>query len=601
VTDKARRRLTIDNPEQLKAAAKEKKGTSALGGRAGHRAQAKSTDAFEKEMEEQDNRLLQQLEALENEDLLDINEEAGGRILGRWSFNSETDPDLQHVASLASKAAKFAARGVDLALEDLAALGIGVACTKGLKPESPNQDSFCCIFNDMPDNPMRIYGVFDGHGKEGHLVSNYVKDMLPKLILSDRGVSEHPQETLANSFATMQLYLVQAAKRGLFDCRRSGTTATIVLHFIATQEVVCAHVGDSRCVLTSLDHMSATALVAQDMTTDHRPELPSERERIEAGGGIVRFDGAYNHRVYSQDKRVRVPGLNMSRAFGDLHAHYFAGVSSMPDVFHHRVTAEDKYLVIASDGVWEFVTSQQASHVLSMHSVCSEAAEKLAELSWTMWRKFDPCTVDDITAMVVDLQVTASVYGSAMRERDERAFSLSSPRLLADEPSACQTPSTTAPANVETFDTYSRSFLSTTTSIPSGRSSLEIRSSELHGVTPMASRDDETEPRSPSVRHGTPKMSLKSNFSEVEGDQKVRGARPQGVKHGASTYDSEDFLDAIKKNSGFGSFSSEPEAILIEEPEAILIEEPSGSKEAPLLPDALSLDQEIRIIGETGH
>ena len=36
---------------------------------------------------------------------------------------------------------------------------------------------------------------------------------------------------------------------------------------------------------------------------------------------------------YSQDKRVRVPGLNMSRAFGDLHAHYFAGVSSMPDVF----------------------------------------------------------------------------------------------------------------------------------------------------------------------------------------------------------------------------------------------------------------------------
>ena len=39
--------------------------------------------------------------------------------------------------------------------------------------------------------------------------------------------------------------------------------------------------------------------------------------------------------------------------------------------------------------------------------VCSEAAEKLAELSWTMWRKFDPCTVDDITAMVVDLHVTA--------------------------------------------------------------------------------------------------------------------------------------------------------------------------------------------------
>jgi hypothetical protein len=235
-----------------------------------------------------------------------------------------------------------------------------------------------------------------------------------------------------------------------------------------------------------------------------------------------------------------------------------------------------------------------------MHSVCSEAADKLAELSWTMWRKFDPCTVDDITAMVVDLQVTASVYGTRMRERDERAFSIMEPcrsYLHTEELSSSVTHASTAvPATVELIDPHSKSFLSRSTSITSipRSSNWELRASELTGVSPVVSRDaDDRQPPSPSFRTTSPKMSLKSVFSEG-GDQKVRGARPQGVKPGARTYDSEDFLDAIKKNSGFGSFSSEPEAIFIEEPS-------SKSKEAPLLPDDLSLVHEIRIIGETGH
>lgn len=64
----------------------------------------------------------------------------------------------------------------------LNSLGISVACKKGLKPESPNQDDFCIII----DGPSFILGVFDGHGPYGHDISNFVHSLLPSIILNNQ-------------------------------------------------------------------------------------------------------------------------------------------------------------------------------------------------------------------------------------------------------------------------------------------------------------------------------------------------------------------------------------------------------------------------------
>merc|ERR1711976_590091 len=61
--------------------------------------------------------------------------------------------------------------------------GVGYTCRKGLKPESPNQDSWMVM---KVDGKFAMYGVFDGHGQKGHDVSNFVKDNLPKLIIRDQ-------------------------------------------------------------------------------------------------------------------------------------------------------------------------------------------------------------------------------------------------------------------------------------------------------------------------------------------------------------------------------------------------------------------------------
>jgi hypothetical protein len=99
----------------------------------------------------------------------------------------------------------------------------------------------------------------------------------------------------------------------------------------------------------------------------------------------------------------------MSRALGDFVAHIHAGVTAKPDVSTWTVNDEDKQLLLCSDGIWEFITSQQACDTATQANTCSEAALLLADLAWTKWRSYDPYTVDDITAMVIDMQVASAL------------------------------------------------------------------------------------------------------------------------------------------------------------------------------------------------
>lgn len=46
-----------------------------------------------------------------------------------------------------------------------------------------------------------------------------------------------------------------------------------------------------------------------------------------------------------------MPGLAMTRSFGDK-AGIKAGTHGQPELTKHKITQADKYLVIASDGVW---------------------------------------------------------------------------------------------------------------------------------------------------------------------------------------------------------------------------------------------------------
>eukprot|EP00397_Hematodinium_sp_SG-2012_P026741 GEMP01028050.1.p1 GENE.GEMP01028050.1~~GEMP01028050.1.p1 ORF type:complete len:577 (+),score=94.47 GEMP01028050.1:126-1856(+) len=167
---------------------------------------------------------------------------------------------------------------------------VGISCRKGLKFNTPNQDSFS-VFH-VP-GMFSLYGVFDGHGAYGHVVSDFVKEILPKLFLRHSKRVTEPEVALQESFTSCQKLIDAQTKARLMDAITSGTTATLVYRPCHEKYMIVAHVGNS---LASLICKGKRVV---SLTQGHRPDDQLERHRIENCGGAVVFDGSRNFRVYS--------------------------------------------------------------------------------------------------------------------------------------------------------------------------------------------------------------------------------------------------------------------------------------------------------------
>lgn len=286
-------------------------------------------------------------------------------------------------------------------------INIGYSCRKGRK-SIPNQDSWCAV---ELEGTFSLYAVFDGHGPQGHDISDFVRERLPKILLL------HPQFLVGDmaacfreSFAKTQELLVAASKARRVAAKHSGSTATLAVVDHRRGKVHLAHLGDSTAVLVRRSRQSRlpfglggffAAWEAEALTEDHKPGMHRELQRIIQSGGEVRPDGRGNPRVWA--RHGEYPGLNLSRSFGDLLGQT-VGISAEPDVREYSLQADDSMLVLASDGVWEHLPPDDLGAVLGLDAegaaehIGSEALDR-----WTSSHKMQGY-VDDITAVVADLR-----------------------------------------------------------------------------------------------------------------------------------------------------------------------------------------------------
>jgi len=341
---------------------------------------------------EEDRGLITALDSSTVLEMLQGDKESGDR---KFSIGSNTDTGK---TSFANKTIAEIGDKVDTASS-----GLGYTCRKGLKPESPNQDSWSIL---KVDGNFAIYGVFDGHGQKGHDVSNFVKDNLPKLIIRDpRFKTEDQEQMLKDSFKKIQNLIVTADRMKKLSAQLSGTTCTICVHDLQANKITLAHVADSTACLSTRTGEDKKQTTGITLTRDHKPDLKDEKARIVKAGGRVVFDGYANHRIYA--KNGRYPGLNMSRCLGDLLGHADAGVSCEPEVSVRPINPLDHILFICSDGVWEFINAQEAADIVVdfPQAKAVQAAEKLAKEAWDRWIKEEGgAVVDDITAVLIYLQ-----------------------------------------------------------------------------------------------------------------------------------------------------------------------------------------------------
>ena len=94
-----------------------------------------------------------------------------------------------------------------------------------------------------------------------------------------------------------------------------------------------------------------------ELSNDHKPDLPAEMKRVISSGGRVQSysdqDGNPVGPARVWIKEENIPGLAMSRSFGDYVASQ-VGVISTPEIIKHTLRPQDKFMVIASDGIWEY-------------------------------------------------------------------------------------------------------------------------------------------------------------------------------------------------------------------------------------------------------
>lgn len=141
------------------------------------------------------------------------------------------------------------------------------------------------------------------------------------------------------------------------------------------------------------------------MSFDHKPEDDIERERVEKAGGEVTKDGRINN------------GLNLSRAIGD---HTYKQnkemslseqmITSLPDVLTLDIDkVKDKFMVLACDGIWNFMSSQEVcdyiqERIEAKYSKLSQICEELFMHCLAPNTEGDGTGCDNMTCIIVTFE-----------------------------------------------------------------------------------------------------------------------------------------------------------------------------------------------------
>jgi len=105
-------------------------------------------------------------------------------------------------------------------------------------------------------------------------------------------------------------------------------------------------------------------------------------------------------------KEQDTPGLAMSRSVGDNLAHS-VGVSTRPEVMRFELGPDDKFIIIASDGVWEFLSNEDIAKIVWPYYIKNspeQAGNAIVRAAAQSWRENDT-VIDDITCITIFLEV----------------------------------------------------------------------------------------------------------------------------------------------------------------------------------------------------
>ena len=283
--------------------------------------------------------------------------------------------------------------------------------------QKTNQDALVCKTNINNIKDFNIFGVLDGHGPEGHYVSEFASEFIPS------NITNHPEikslkdpnqiylklkENNCNIITQAFIAADEQLKKVDFDAIESGSTCCLIIHI--GSHIICANSGDSRALVIydnpgNTDRNRLQFWNQTPLSIDYKPEMPDERKRIIMAGGVVEQmknelgEGCGPYRVWLKGKDY--PGLAMSRSIGDLKGKEI-GVIPNPGIYEYDLNKSTRFIVVCSDGVFEFMNNQTVMDLGKKYFLKNDASAYCHELvsqALLEWETNDDI-VDDITAVV---------------------------------------------------------------------------------------------------------------------------------------------------------------------------------------------------------
>lgn len=310
------------------------------------------------------------------------------------------------------------------------ALTAGVACWQSNKDVQEDRYILDIEVDTPGGQTVAGFAVLDGHSGSlcvdhivEHLPANLAKFIGAMTKLTDDNITQAVHDAVIH---TDEEFLKIARQHEVLD----GSTMILCILYphpeVENNEtrspgscrLLTACVGDSRAVLCRAGTTpGAPQLVAVPLSEDHKPNRPDEKKRIEAKGGVVDFEGAWRCFIPGQARfggqQILRWGLAVSRGLGDLllkEPEKFGcpGVEpggliiAEPEI--HIMDLEpsyDRFLMLASDGVWDVISNEDAVSICAAETDAQRAAQTLLR------RTYAANSDDNITALVLTWRTEA--------------------------------------------------------------------------------------------------------------------------------------------------------------------------------------------------
>ncbi|XP_022856871.1 protein phosphatase 2C and cyclic nucleotide-binding/kinase domain-containing protein-like [Olea europaea var. sylvestris] len=285
--------------------------------------------------------------------------------------------------------------------------------------DKANQDSFCIHTPFGSNLDDHFFGVFDGHGEVGAQCSNFVKQKLCENLLRNSQFHVDAVEACHAAFLATNSQLHD----DVLDDSMSGTTAITVL--VRGKTLYVANAGDSRALIAE---RRGNDIVAVDLSIDQTPFRPDELERVKLCGarvltldqieglktpdvqcwGTEEDDDGDPPRIWVQNGMY--PGTAFTRSIGDSIAET-VGVVANPEIVVLELTSNNPFFVIASDGVFEFLSSQTVVEMVWIFTVISPNEERDHMFALKVATSFTQFPVDGpVSSQEIEISYVLIIY-----------------------------------------------------------------------------------------------------------------------------------------------------------------------------------------------